>query len=107
AFDRARGGTAMLALVVGPPGQGKSRLVAEAVARGRAHLTLEARCRPGTETGANSPVRQLLECAIPGATAETVLDRLTKLLGPAEGAEIAAARKHGAGPAVHERRRAD
>jgi class 3 adenylate cyclase/tetratricopeptide (TPR) repeat protein len=100
AFEEARGGRATLALVVGPPGQGKSRLVAEAVARGGAHKVLEARCRPGTETGANSPVRQLLESDVPGATADTVLDRLTQLLGPAEGAEIARPVNHGAGLAA-------
>jgi class 3 adenylate cyclase/tetratricopeptide (TPR) repeat protein len=103
AFDLARDGTAALFLVVGPPGQGKSRIVAEAVAQQSAHMRLEARCRPGTETGANSPVRQLVESDVPGATAEAVRDRLSALLGADEGREVATAVNHGAGLAADDR----
>jgi class 3 adenylate cyclase/tetratricopeptide (TPR) repeat protein len=103
AFDEARGGAARVALVVGPPGQGKSRLVAEAVARGRPTRVLGARCRPGTETGANSPVRQLVEHDVPAATASAVVERLTDLLGATDGVEIAAAVNHGAGLAADDR----
>ncbi|MEK6208417.1 MAG: AAA family ATPase [Chloroflexota bacterium] len=60
AFDRATAGRATLAVVTGPPGIGKSSLVQE-LTRSVAHKArvLEARCRPGTETG-SSPLRQLI-----------------------------------------------
>jgi tetratricopeptide (TPR) repeat protein len=60
AFDRAAAGRATLALVTGAPGIGKSSLLQE-FSRSVAHKArvLEARCRPGTETG-SSPLRQLI-----------------------------------------------
>ena len=65
AFDRAAGGRAALALLAGPPGIGKTRIVEE-FARSVADdaTVLEARCRPGTEVG-SSPLRQLLANADP------------------------------------------
>jgi class 3 adenylate cyclase len=60
-FDRVRGGRATLALVSGPPGQGKSRLVEEFLAELPPEVrVLSARCRPGTESGAFTPLRQLV-----------------------------------------------
>lgn len=103
AFNRAIGGTATLALVVGPPGQGKSRLASEAIRTFGAVRLLKARCRPGAETGVNTPLRQLLNADLPDATAEDVLERLVSLLGEDDGAEAAAALCHGAGLAVDER----
>jgi class 3 adenylate cyclase/tetratricopeptide (TPR) repeat protein len=100
ALDRARDGDAVLALIIGPPGQGKSRLVSEAIRRAGTFRVLEARCRPGTETGANSPLRQLVEADLPGASAEGVSKRLSDLLGTEEGHQVAAAINHSAGLAV-------
>jgi adenylate cyclase len=68
AFERARQSVAMLALIVGPPGQGKSRLASEAVRQAAPTGVLEARCRPGTETGVNTPLRQLVESDVRDAT---------------------------------------
>jgi class 3 adenylate cyclase/tetratricopeptide (TPR) repeat protein len=103
AFERAKSGIATLALVVGPPGQGKSRLTSEAIQRWSGVTLIQARCRPGTETGVNTPVRQMLNADIPDATADAVRDRLTALLGSEAGAEAAAAICHSAGLAVDER----
>ncbi|HEV8054392.1 MAG: AAA family ATPase [Chloroflexi bacterium] len=103
AFDIGRQGTAMLALIVGPPGQGKSRLASEAIRRASQIGVMQARCRPGTETGINTPLRQLVEGDIAGATPEAVHDRLSSLLGGHDGPEVAAAVCHSAGLAVDER----
>jgi class 3 adenylate cyclase/tetratricopeptide (TPR) repeat protein len=103
AFERAKSGTATLALVVGPPGQGKSRLTSEAIRRWSGVRLIQARCRPGTETGVNTPVRQMLNADIPDATPHAVRGRLTGLLGGEAGVEAAAALSHSAGLAVDER----
>ena len=103
AFDRANHGTATLALIVGPPGQGKSRLASEAIEMSSAVRTIQARCRPGTETGINTPLRQLVNADIPDAAPDGVRDRLSALLGAHEGVEVAAAVCHSAGLAVDER----
>ncbi|HAF11853.1 MAG TPA: hypothetical protein DCK98_17510 [Chloroflexi bacterium] len=91
ALQRAVSGRSVLALVSGPPGQGKTRLVSEFVS----HLTPEtrlitARCRPEGEIGALTPLRQLLG------------DHLEELLGElfddrAERARVAAVLTHSAG----------
>jgi class 3 adenylate cyclase/tetratricopeptide (TPR) repeat protein len=100
AFERVAGGTSTLALVVGPPGQGKSRLVGEAITRFPTFRALQARCRPAAETGVSTPLRQLLDGEVGNATAESVSDRVSGLLGPAEGGTAAAAINHGAGLAA-------
>ncbi|HEV8536203.1 MAG TPA: adenylate/guanylate cyclase domain-containing protein [Candidatus Limnocylindria bacterium] len=75
AFDRARGGHATLALVMGEAGIGKSRLVEE-FARSIADEAglLSARIRPGTEVGA-SPLQQLIadprDASVPDAVAHS------------------------------------
>ena len=102
AFDRARRGEAVLALVVGPPGQGKSRLASEALSRARPASALVARCRPGTEAGANTPLRQLLDQDLGDATPEGVGRRLASLLASADAREVAAAICHAAGLAADE-----
>ena len=102
AFDRARG-TATLALIVGPPGQGKSRLAAEAIRQAAPAPLLEARCRPGTETGVNTPLRQLVESDVPDATPDAVHQRLSALIGASDGPDIAAAICHSSGLAVDKR----
>ena len=88
AFDNATGGRATLAVITGPPGIGKSSLLRE-FSRSLADKArvLEARCRPGTETG-SSPLRQLLvdadvERLAPGVAFSAGLrsdDRLLALL---------------------------
>jgi class 3 adenylate cyclase len=97
AFERARSGAPGLALIVGPPGQGKSRLAREALRHAPGFRTLEARCRPGSESGANTPLRQLLSAEVGAATADAVAERMRVLLGDADGSEIARAISHGAG----------
>lgn len=103
AMNRAKGGTATLALVVGPPGQGKSRLTSEAIRRWSGVRLMLARCRPGAETGINTPLRQLLNSDLPDATPSHVRERFVFLLGEDEGAAAAAAVCHSAGLAVDER----
>lgn len=95
-FRRAADGPATLAVVLGPPGQGKSRLVAEAIRRSGIRRVTHLRCRPGTEVGLNTPLRQLLDADIPGATPEVVRLRLSSLLGDV-GPEVASALNHAAG----------
>jgi class 3 adenylate cyclase len=102
AFDRAKRGTATLALVVGPPGQGKSRLTAEAIRTWKPARLIRARCRPGAETGSDTPLRQLLNADLPDATQEGLRERMSALLGPEDGPNVAAAMGHSAGLAVDE-----
>lgn len=96
-IDRARSGSPALALLIGPPGQGKSRLAREALRRARDVRILEARCRPGGEAGANSPLRQLIEAEVGVASADALRERLEVLVGAADGPEIATTIAHGAG----------
>ena len=103
AFDRANHGTATLALIVGPPGQGKSRLASEAIRTWAAGSVIQARCRPGAETGINTPLRQLVSADVPDASPDGIRDRLSALLGADDGVEVAAAVCHSAGLAVDER----
>jgi class 3 adenylate cyclase len=103
AFERMKGGAATLALVVGPPGQGKSRLTSEAIEGWSTARLLRARCRPGAETGSNTPLRQLLTSDLGEATAEGVRERLSSLLGEDGGPGVAAAVSHSAGLAVDDR----
>jgi class 3 adenylate cyclase/tetratricopeptide (TPR) repeat protein len=103
AFDRASHGTATLALIVGPPGQGKSRLAGEAIRTSSAVRSIQARCRPGAETGINTPLRQLVNADVPDASPDGIRDRLSALLGADDGLEVAAAVCHSAGLAVDER----
>jgi class 3 adenylate cyclase len=61
AFERARTGHPTIVLVIGPPGQGKSRLTEEFVEAIRSQVeVLAARCRPDDERGSENPFRQLL-----------------------------------------------
>lgn len=60
AYGRAQRGRSVLALVSGPPGQGKTRLVREFIASLGAVTLAQARCRPGGEVGTLAPVRELL-----------------------------------------------
>jgi class 3 adenylate cyclase/tetratricopeptide (TPR) repeat protein len=98
AFEATRGGSPGLALIVGPPGQGKSRLAREATRAAPDFRVLEARCRP--EAGAHSPLRQLVEAEAGASTADGVRDRILRLVGVEQGGGVAAAVCHSAGLAV-------
>jgi class 3 adenylate cyclase/tetratricopeptide (TPR) repeat protein len=105
AYARARSGRATLVLVIGPPGQGKTRLAQELVeqVRGEANI-LQARCRPGGETGTFTPLKQLLAGDLPDATAEEVTARVQMLLHePEENSPVASALCHCAGLRVDQR----
>ena len=60
AYGRAQRGRSVLALVSGPPGQGKTRLVREFIASLGGVTPAQARCRPGGEVGTLAPIRELL-----------------------------------------------
>lgn len=97
AADRARSGRPGLALIIGPPGQGKSRLAREALDRASGFRVLVARCQPGAEAGANTPLRQLVEGEVGMASADALRKRLGLLIGDDEGLPLANAIAHGAG----------
>ncbi len=82
AHRRARS-RSVLALVSGPPGQGKTRLVEEFIASLAGTRVLAARCRPGGEIGALAPLQDILL----GADRDRSLDELV-----AEGVDEAGAR---------------
>jgi class 3 adenylate cyclase/tetratricopeptide (TPR) repeat protein len=95
AFRRAVGGRSVLAVVSGPPGQGKTRVVEELVGRiGDRARVLVARCRPSGELGPLDPLRQLLDAA----TADDVRTRTAGLIAdPAEADRVSDALSHSAG----------
>lgn len=85
-----------LATVIGAPGIGKSRLVAEALARidQRARI-LRSRCLPYGDGITWWPVRELVLAATgidPDGTTEEALDQLRAAFGGSSGAELAANR---------------
>jgi class 3 adenylate cyclase len=63
----------VLALVTGPPGQGKTRLVDEFLASWIGVRVLAARCRPGGEIGTLAPLRELLLGDRPASALATVV----------------------------------
>ena len=99
AYARARAARGVLALVSGPPGQGKTRLVEEFVAGlGAEPRVVTARCRPAGETESGSPLRQLLASENPAASIEALAAGLTALLPDAtERHRVATALGHSAG----------
>jgi class 3 adenylate cyclase len=77
ALDDTARGRASFVLVSGEPGIGKTRLVDEFVRHvGQSTSVLRARCRPGTEVGAKTPLRQLVgeqqAADLPAAVAHAV-----------------------------------
>src|SRR5207247_10515891 len=77
AFRRATTGRSVLAVVSGPPGQGKTRVVEELVARIADQATvLVGRCRPVGEGSPLEPLRQLLDCT----NAEEARTRVTRTI---------------------------
>lgn len=105
AYDGVRDGRARLALVIGPPGQGKSRLVSEVVGPLRGEATiLEARCRPDEESGTQTPLLQLLASDIGDPSSEKIALRLDQLVpGADDVAATASAIAHSAGLTVDPR----
>lgn len=99
AYRRATSGRSVLALVLGPPGQGKTRLVEEFVAELRdGTRVLAARCRPSGETGARTPLRELLTAAGADVTGEQLAARLEDLVDdPVERRRVLPALAHSAG----------
>jgi class 3 adenylate cyclase len=96
AYARARAGHGVLALVSGPPGQGKTRLVEEFVAGlGGEPRVVAARCRPAGEAETASPLRQLLASE---SSATSMAGDLTALLPDAtERHRVVTALGHSAG----------
>ncbi|HVR88913.1 MAG TPA: adenylate/guanylate cyclase domain-containing protein [Candidatus Limnocylindria bacterium] len=100
ALDRTRSGAATTVLVSAPPGQGKTRVVREFVTELQRMPVLVARCRPGAETGAMTPLRQLLSSGVE-ATRESVERRVAELVpDAAEARRVAGALVHTAGIAT-------
>jgi len=80
AYRQALTGRSILALVYGPPGQGKTRLVEEFITElGDGAKMLKARCRPAGEMGAGNPLRDLLASDGKSSLAEGLVDRLGAL----------------------------
>ncbi|HEV2249958.1 MAG TPA: AAA family ATPase, partial [Candidatus Limnocylindria bacterium] len=100
ALQRAVKGRSVLAVVSGPPGQGKTRLVQEFLReRARDAHHIATRCRPADETGVFAPVREILGVT----TIDALADQIARLCpddsecervvaGLAESAGIASAR---------------
>lgn len=93
-------GTAALALIVGTPGLGKSRLAEEVIKRQREESpvrVIEIRCRPSGEVGANTPLRQLIAADVRDVSRAEVQAHVASVLGTADSATVADAISHGAG----------
>lgn len=100
AFKRASGGRSVLAVVSGPAGQGKTRIVEELLARiGTGPSVLIARCRPVGEAGPLEPQRQLVDATTPDEV-RTRVDRV--ILDAAEAVRVADALTHSAGLGMSE-----
>ena len=111
AFERARAGGAGRAMLIGPPGQGKTRLAQEFVRplRGTVRV-LEARCRPAAERTARPPIHQLLASDVAGLgggaemNTAAVVTRVRALLqDAAESLHVASVLCHSAGVSVDEK----
>ena len=73
ALQRATKGRSVLAVVSGPPGQGKTRLVQEFLRERAADAhVIATRCRPADETGVFAPVRAILGVTTIDALADQV-----------------------------------
>ena len=105
ALERARLGEPILALLIAPPGQGKTRTAEEFLSTndGEAHV-LRARCRPGAELGAQTPLHQILTSDLGPPTLEVIERRVAELIPDAtHGVDTVAALAHGAGVLVDQR----
>lgn len=95
ASGRAQRGRSVLALVSGPPGQGKTRLVREFIASLGTITLAQARCRPGGEVGTLAPLRELLIGTGPDEALEDVV--AAAIDEPAERPRVAEVLAHSAG----------
>jgi class 3 adenylate cyclase/tetratricopeptide (TPR) repeat protein len=99
AYRSAQLGRGVLALVSGPPGQGKTRLVEEFVTKlgGEVQL-LKARCRPAGELGARNPLHEFLTSHDFEASPDGLAERLSGLFPDAvERHRVFTALAHSAG----------
>jgi class 3 adenylate cyclase len=99
AHRRAAAGRSVLALVLGPPGQGKTRLVDEFVGGLEPEArVLRARCRPAGELGAQTPFQALLAAGQTAPSWDELAARVSALFGdPSERRRILAALAHSGG----------
>ncbi|HYU83020.1 MAG TPA: AAA family ATPase, partial [Candidatus Polarisedimenticolia bacterium] len=105
ALERARSGDAIFSLLIAPPGQGKTRTAEEFISAlgGKAHV-LRARCRPGAELGAQTPLHQLLTGDLGQPTVEAINARSRAVVADAGlRADTVAAIAHSAGVLVDQR----
>ncbi|HKX06728.1 MAG TPA: AAA family ATPase [Stellaceae bacterium] len=79
AYRRAESHRSAFAVVSGPPGQGKTRLVEEFLAQIAHAKVLRARCRPAGELSARSPLRELLTSDGTDGSGESLARRLVGL----------------------------
>lgn len=102
AARRARGGRSVLALVSGPPGQGKTRVVRQLTRRlGDDVRVIETVCRPSGENGARTPLWQIVAADVPEPTVERIAARCHQLLSSGSSdLRVVAALAHSAGIAV-------
>jgi class 3 adenylate cyclase len=99
AYRRARSRQSIFTIVSGSPGQGKTRLVEEFLAEIAGDATLlQARCRPGGEQGARSPLRDLLLPDDADQPEQHIADRLITMFSDAlERDRVLTALAHSAG----------
>jgi class 3 adenylate cyclase len=102
AYQHARSGRSILAVISGAPGQGKTQLVEEFLAAIAAEARiLQARCRPAAERSARNPLRELLTSDGADRSAEKLADGLLALLPDAlERNRVLSALAHSAGMIV-------
>ena len=105
ALERARSGEAIFSLLIAPPGQGKTRTAEEFIGGiGRTAHVLRARCRPGAELGAQTPLHQILTDDLGPPTVGAIESRTRDLIADATlRADTVAALAHSAGVLVDQR----
>ena len=111
AYESTRPDASGRAVIIGPPGQGKTRLAQEFLRPLRSTVrVLEARCRPAAETTARPPLHQLLTSDVTGPSGgaeidpDSVVSRVRALLqDPAESLHVASVLCHSAGVNVDEK----
>ncbi len=103
--DAAPPRESVFALLIAPPGQGKTRTAEEflTATEGAAHV-LRARCRPGAELGAQTPLHQILTSDLGQPTMQLIERRVAELMtDAAHTADTVAALAHSAGVLVDQR----